>query len=432
MSSMLQTSRSGALKARCPRLVLETALGRSVEASKAAGSDGLIPVSIRWHAGVIESVEPVPDAEGLVLPRLVEPHAHLDKAFSWNDYPNPVGTFEAALAANYREHQTRTLQQVQARGERALQLAWRHGLRAVRSHIDSLGPGATCSWEALTALRQQWRDRLELQLVALVPVEHWATPEGAQLAATVAAAGGALGGFIQPPCRGRNERHGLRRLLELANQHGCLVDLHIDEASSHPAAGMRQLLRVMESMQVSVPVTCSHASSLALLRDGALRRLADRMARQNLQVVALPLTNGWLLGRRGDTTPLRRPLAPIRQLQNAGVRVAVGGDNVQDPWFPGGQLDPLALMAMSLPLAQLAPWDDHGLQPFCTDAAQLMGLVWDGVLRNGAPADLIHLPQGGWPELLAIPSARRVLAGGQWIENQWVEDQSVVDSTDSP
>lgn len=195
---------------------------------------------------------------------------------------------------------------------------------------------------------------------------------------------------------------------------------------------MHQLLRTMERMEVSVPVTCSHASSLALLRDGALRRLADRMARQNLQVVALPLTNGWLLGRQGDTTPLRRPLAPIRQLQNAGVRVAVGGDNVQDPWFPGGQLDPLALMAMSLPLAQLAPWDDHGLKPFCTDAAQLMGLAWDGVLRNGAPADLIHLPQGGWPELLAIPSARRVLAGGQWVDNQFVGDQSVADSTDSP
>ena len=61
-----------------------------------------------------------------------------------------------------------------------------------------------------------------------------------------------------------------------------------------------------------------------------------------------------------------------------------------------------------------------------------MGLAWDGVLRNGAPADLIHLPQGGWPELLAIPSARRVLAGGQWVDNQFVDDHSVADSTDSP
>jgi cytosine deaminase len=68
--------------------------------------------------------------------------------------------------------------------------------------------------------------------------------------------------------------------------------------------------------------------------------LAERMALHNIRVVALPLTNGWLLGRQDFATPLRRPLAPIRQLQRAGVCVAVGGDNVQDPWFPAGNFDP--------------------------------------------------------------------------------------------
>ena len=212
-------------------------------------------------------------------------------------------------------------------------------------------------------------------------------------------------------------RRALRRLLELADHHGCPVDLHIDEAASHPAHGIRQLLRVLESMSVSVPVTCSHASSLSLLSAGSLQRLGNRMARQNLQVVALPLTNGWLLGHHDNETPLRRPLAPIRQLQRAGIPVAVGGDNVQDPWYPGGQLDPLALMAMSLPLAQLAPWDDHGLRPFGTDATGLMGLEWDGRLREGAPADLIHLPDGGWPELLSMAARRRVLVGGHWVQD---------------
>ena len=171
-------------------------------------------------------------------------------------------------------------------------------------------------------------------------------------------------------------------------------------------------------MTVSVPVTCSHASSLSLLSAGALQRLGTRMARQNLQVVALPLTNGWLLGHRDNETPLCRPLAPVRQLQRAGIPVAVGGDNVQDPWYPGGQLDPLALMAMSLPLAQLAPWDDHGLKPFGIDATGLMGLDWDGRLRAGAPADLIHLPEAGWPELLAMACRRRVLAGGDWVQDE--------------
>ena len=404
---------SGELRARCPRSLLD--LGS--DPSPTADVDGLIPVVLSWSGSRIQSVKATSEATGLVLPRLVEPHAHLDKAFSWNEYPNPAGTYSGALAANFREHETRSAERVQQRAERALQLAWDHGLRAVRSHIDSLGPGANCSWEVLSALRARWRERIELQLVALVPVEHWSTPEGEHLAAEVAQAQGVIGGVLAPPCRGRAPRRALRRLLELADQHGCPVDLHIDEAASHPAAGVRQLLRVLESMSLSVPVTCSHASSLSLLSAGSLQRLATRMARQNLQVVALPLTNGWLLGHRDNETPLRRPLAPIRQLQRAGVSVAVGGDNVQDPWFPGGRFDPLALIAMSLPLAQLAPWDDNGMKPFGTDATGLMGLEWDGRLRAGAPADLIHLPGGGWPELLSMASRRRVLAGGHWVQD---------------
>ena len=81
----------------------------------------------------------------------------------------------------------------------ALQLACRQGLRALRSHIDSLGPGAACSWQALLELKDRWRERIELQLVALVPIQHWATAEGATLAQEVAASGGLLGGVLVPP-----------------------------------------------------------------------------------------------------------------------------------------------------------------------------------------------------------------------------------------
>ena len=404
---------AGSLRSRCPVSLVDWPAGAAVERP----ADGLLSVELRWLEGRITSVLPVADAQGLVLPRLVEPHAHLDKAFSWSDFPNQTGTYAGAMDANMREHRTRTADRVHDRSERALALAWRHGLRAIRSHIDSLGPGAACSWEVLTGARQRWKERIELQLVALVPIAHWSTPEGEHLASQVAAAGGVIGGVIEPPCRGGAPRQALRRLLALAERHGCPVDLHIDEASGHPAAGVRQLLRVLRTMTVSVPITCSHASSLSLLNPASLRRLGVRMAAHQLQVVALPLTNGWLLGRRGQATPLQRPLAPIRQLRDCGVCVAVGGDNVQDPWFPGGNLDPLALMAMGVPLAQLAPWDDEGMAPFSMDAARLLDLAWDGVFRPGAPADLIHVPTGGWPELLSAPPQRQVLAGGVWVQD---------------
>ena len=108
-------------------------------------------------------------------------------------------------------------------------------------------------------------------------------------------------------------------------------------------------------------------------------------------------------------------MAPIRQLQRAGVTVAVGGDNVQDPWHPGGDFDPLELLRFSLPAAHLAPWQRQGLAPFTTAASRLMGLEWDGVLRPGSPADLVVLAAGSWSDLLARSPQRRVLRAGHWL-----------------
>ena len=85
--------------------------------------------------------------------------------------------------------------------------------------------------------------------------------------------------------------------------------------------------------------------------------------RVNHICVVAALTNAWLLARQPGVTPTTRPLAPIRCLQRSGVCVAVGCDNVADPWYPAGGFDPIALMARSLPLAQLAPWQRLGLAP---------------------------------------------------------------------
>ena len=373
---------------------------------------------LRWRDGRLLMPQPLPDQQKppcqLVLPRLVDAHVHLDKAFTWSAHPNLSGTYSGALVANLEEHQQRTESAVLERAERALQLACSKGLRAVRSHIDSLGPGAEPSWQALLELRERWRDRLTLQLVALVPIDHWGTPAGETLARRVAAAGGLLGGVLVPPCRGSAVRQSLRRMLHLAHQLGCGIDLHIDEADRAPAAGLRQLLHVLERERPPLPITCSHASSLGLLPDRPLQQICRRMAASELRVAALPLTNGWLLARRPGCTPVVRPLAPIHQLQRAGVCVAVGGDNVADPWFPAGGFDPIALMASSLPLTQLAPWQRLGLAPFTTAAAALMDLAWDGVIREGAPADLMLLEAASWSEALMSPPARRILIAGHW------------------
>jgi len=417
------------LRLLLPRCLLDPGPVRSGRGLPAGDREGLLAVELTLAEGRIRAIRALAEADPsgperlpLALPPLLEPHAHLDKAFSWGSHPNPEGTMAGALAANTSEAISRTAVQVLERGERALEQAWRHGLRGIRSHIDSGGPQEQPSWEALLELRRRWRGRMALQLVALVPLAHWSTPAGEALAARLAAATGPecgllLGGVLGPPFA-EGYRHGeqLRQLLRLAERHGLGIDLHLDESDRQPGLGLRLLLRELRAVPVTVPITCSHCCSLALLPEAAQRRLAAAMAQRDLAVVALPSTNLWLLGRHRGLTGPTRPIAPLRLLQQEGVVCAVGGDNVQDPWYPGGDFDPIDLLRLALPALQLAPWQRQGLMPFSSASARLMGLSWDGVLREGSPADLLVLGATSWSELLARPPQRRVLRAGQWLE----------------
>ncbi len=426
MSTLPDASPPGALP---PLLVPRSLLDPCDGGLPGGDAEGLVAVELEHAEGRIVQIRPhrrdPAEALPLALTPPAEPHAHLDKAYSWARHPNPEGTMAAALAANQREHGERTVTEVRQRGERALQAAWRQGCRAIRSHVDSLGTGAEPAWEALLELQQAWRARLQLQLVALVPVQHWATAEGEALARRLAGLeagagrprgdlllGGVLGAPF-PPAAG--EAEGLLALLRLADGLGCGVDLHVDESASGGGAGVALTARLVREHRIAVPVTCSHACSMSQLPPTRLEPLAEAMAAAGLMVVALPPTNLWLLGHRPGSSPDRRPMAPIRQLQRAGVTVAVGGDNVQDPWFPGGDFDPIELLRLSVPAAHLAPWRRQGVMPFTTAAARLMGLAWDGVLREDGPADLVVLAAGSWSDLLARAPERRVLRAGRWL-----------------
>jgi cytosine deaminase len=408
------------LRLQLPRCLLDPGLP-----GVPADADGLVALAVEHREGRITRIRPTP-AAGRRLPLaftpLVEPHAHLDKCFSWPAFPNRSGTLAEALSQNLREAEHRTGEQVLERGAAALEKAWRHGLRAIRSHIDSGGPTARVSWEALLSLRQRWAGRVDLQLVALVPVSHWGTPAGAELAGWVADQGGLLGGVLGPPYgHGHRDRQSLARLLTLAERLGVGIDLHIDEADRNPARGLRLLLSLLQHRRPPVPITCSHVASLALLSERALQPLAEALAAAGVAVVALPLTNLWLLGRRSGQTPVLRPQAPLRSLQRAGVAVAVGGDNVQDPWYPGGDLDPLELLRLAPLTSQLWPAQRRDLAAFTTAPARLLDLSWDGVLREGGPADLVVTGADGWSDLLARSPRRRVLRGGRWLP--WPDPQ---------
>ena len=124
------------------------------------------------------SLTPTPDDErvdctGMVLlPAPADPHAHLDKALSAEQAPNPAGDLRGAIDAWHAHRGRLDEAEILGRARAAVREMVAHGTTAIRSHAD-VGPGIGLqAVHALAALREELREQglAELQVVALAGV----------------------------------------------------------------------------------------------------------------------------------------------------------------------------------------------------------------------------------------------------------------------
>ena len=202
------------------------------------------------------------------------------------DFSNLESNYEGALSVNLEEHKTRTLDEFLQRIEKSLKLAIQNGYRAIRSHIDTYDNQSINVWIELFKLQKKFSSELTLQLVALAPLEFWDTPNGEELAKIFSSNGGILGGVIVPPFKKQDTIKFLSKMLLLASKYKLEIDLHIDESIIEPAAGIKVLLETIENFKInSIPITCSHLSSLIFLGQSEILNLGEKMAEKNIKVV---------------------------------------------------------------------------------------------------------------------------------------------------
>jgi len=378
--------------------------------------EDLCSISITWENGFVSELRPLKNKDkkpkNILFPRFVESHSHFDKSFTWQDFPNLESNYEGALLVNLVEHKTRTIDKVLERVEKSLSLAIKNGYRAIRSHIDTYQSQPIDIWIELFKLQKKFSSELTLQFVALAPLEFWNTLRGEELAKILSSHGGILGGVVVPPFHKRDTKKLLVKMLLLAQKYKLEIDLHIDESIIKPGAGIKVLLEIIENSKISIPITCSHLSSLIFLKDNEILYLGKKMAEKNIKVVALPLTNFWLLNRKNKTTSLERPVAPIKQLQQTHVDVSIGSDNVQDPWYPFGNFDPFYMISCSIPMLQLNPWERMTLSSIFLAPSRLLNLKWDGLIKKGCPADFVILNGQRWADVFSSNLKRKVFIKG--------------------
>ena len=144
--------------------------------------------------------------------------------------------------------------------------------------------------------------------------------------------------------------------LQIAADHAAGVDLHTDETLDPSFDGLSDLAAVVTATGFAGPVTASHCVSLGMQPPERQQAVAEAVAAAGIAVIALPATNLFLQGREHQHG-MPRGLTAVRALLAAGVVVAAGADNVQDPFNPLGRACPFETAALMVWTTHLSPAD---------------------------------------------------------------------------
>ncbi|MEM9614414.1 MAG: amidohydrolase family protein [Actinomycetota bacterium] len=355
------------------------------------------------------------DLQGwLVLPSMVEPHAHLDKALTAELVPNPAGDLQGAIdgwiAASSEGRLT--YEGTVTRAVDAMERLVVHGVTAVRTHVNVNAGGGAEPVKAVKEAVALMGDALDVQLVALCG----APLTGSEGASTRAALAEVLevgvdfvGGcpHLDPDGVGV-----IDTALAAATEAGIGVDLHVDEMLDPSVLTLRDLARRVEETGFDDLVAASHCVTLGMQPTEVQSEVATAVAAADIAVFPLPQTNLFLQGRDHPTgTP--RGLTAVRALQDAGALVAAGADNVQDPFNLVGRSDPLETAALMVMAGHQLP--DAAYDMVSVNGRAALGLAPAGV-EVGAVADLVAIDAPSIRGAIAdAPMSRRVFRRGRLV-----------------
>ncbi len=368
------------------------------------------------HAGSTPSVTKTYDLTGYLLaPGLVEPHAHLDKAFLADRIQNLAGDLLGAIQGLEAVRETITFDDIVKRAVEAAQLMSRNGVTSVRTHADTTVDGELTSVLALLEVKRLCSSFIDIQVAMLLgwPVTGNEGKHSRSLAQQAIEAGvDVVGGC---PHLDQRPHEAVEYFLQLAIDNNLPLDLHADENLRESSDDLEFLADLMLTNNVRHHVAASHCVSLSVQSESVIKRTAEKVAQAGICVTALPHTNLFLQGR-GIATSVPRAIAPVDQLRQAGVTVAAGADNLQDPFNPMGRADPLETASLMVMASHQSPQDAFSM---VTSAASQVVHNHPAHVAVGEVANLVAIPASNVREAIAMgPPDRFVVYGGVVISNQ--------------
>ncbi|MFF7144213.1 amidohydrolase [Streptomyces nodosus] len=351
-----------------------------------------------------EPGERVEGDELLALPGFINAHAHVDKSW-WGRPWVPYGgepTTAGRIAHERAERDALGIPGV-ANSLTVLREFLRHGVTAVRSHVDvDLGAGLRgidAVREAVDALG----GAIEVEIVAFPQDGVIRRPGVLDLLDRAAANGAAAVGGLDPAAIDRDPVRQLDGLFDIAERRGVGIDIHLHDGGELGAFQFELIADRTRRAGLRGKVNVSHGFALGELPPGRQTDLLDELAEAGVS---------WT-----TVAPVRTAPLPWRGMRDRGMPVGLGTDGIRDLWSPFGDGD---LLRVALDFARL-----HGLRTdedlgWAVELAttRAAGFVHRGVhdLVAGAPADIVLIDAENVQDaLMRAPRRELVMSGGRVV-----------------
>jgi cytosine/creatinine deaminase len=355
------------------------------------------------------------DAQGkLLIPGLVDPHIHLDKALLLNRYPAVTGTFTEAMEKTLQAKQEFTPEDIQSRARKVIEKAIAFGTTAMRTHVEVDPMVQLKSMAALLSLQKEYAWGMTLQLAVFAQEAITNQPGTINLLRQALTMGGeAIGSapYVDP-----DPVANIRLIFDLAQEFERDVDFHLDFLDDDAPLLLPIVIEETIKRNWHHRVCLGHMTKLAGLTPAKLTAFIPQLKETGIAILALPATDLYMMAK-SDTHNVRRRVAPIDRLAESGVKVGLATNNVQNLFTPFGDGDVLKICTLLAQVLQLGTTASHRLclEMATSRAAEAININDYGI-AVGKVADLVILDADSVSEAIATaPISRTTIKRGKIV-----------------
>ena len=352
-----------------------------------------------------ESIDLVDGRNQLLLPGLVNAHAHVDKnllGYPWHRNEMTGRTIREYVDTERRlKRELGTSAEIQSAHE--LRRAIAYGVTHIRSHIDVDAEAGLGNWEGVLATKEAFQDVVTMQLVPFPQGGMLVKPSSAELLETAVKMGADAIGGLDPSTMDRDPVKHLDTVFAIAERNDVDVDIHLHEPGMLGAFSVELIAERTRALGMQGRVTISHVFCLGMVEEAYLSHLIDLLLENQIAIMSLGSGNS--------------PFPPLKRLVEAGVTVCTGSDGIRDTWGPynsADMLDRVRLLGYRSGFRQDA--DVEMLLNIATYGGATVMNVPNYGLQVGAVADLV-IVEGDTPTeaIMTRPPRSTVIKNGRVV-----------------